>query len=192
LTWHVEASWPAAFEQGCFGLAEEEAFDQQWRRRSPLAETPGRRRPRPAQPAGQSSSGSDQIGPDRGNCLPDDLREASACFGLGASGPGNLLRVVRAWRLCAPIASSSWPVSGLGGCAARGRHWWCHGPGRGGRRNRRSGCGVGASTRDGAGYSPTSQPTRRIPGRSCRQSGGWQRCLRHPASRVGAPTRQAQ
>jgi hypothetical protein len=117
---------------------------------------------------------------------------ASACFGLGASGPGNLLRVVRAWRPCAPIASSSWPASGLGGCAARGRHWWCHGPGRGGRRHRHSGRGAGASTRDGAGYSPTSQSPRRIPGRSCRQPGGWQRCLRHPASQVGAPTRQAQ
>jgi hypothetical protein len=86
LTWHVEASWPAAFELGCFGLAEEEAFDQQWRRRSPLAETPGRRRPRPARPAGQSSSGSDQIGADRGNCLPDDLREGFCLLRFGCLG----------------------------------------------------------------------------------------------------------
>jgi hypothetical protein len=119
-------------------------------------------------------------------------RRVRACFGLGARGPGNLLGVVELGGLCAPIASPSWPASGLGGCAARGRHWWCHGPGRGGRRNRHGGRGAGASTRDGAGCSPASQPTRGIPGGSCRQSGGWQRCLRQPASQVGAPTRQAQ
>jgi hypothetical protein len=69
------------------------------------------------------------------------------------------LWVVRAWRPCAPIVSPSWPAPGLGDCAARGRPWWCHGPGRGGRRNPHRGSGAGASTRDGAGYEPTaSQP----------------------------------
>jgi hypothetical protein len=71
LTWHVEASWPAAFEQGCFGLAEEEAFDQQWRRRSPLAETPGRRRPRPAQPVGYPF-----VGPRSDRCDASGIQPA--------------------------------------------------------------------------------------------------------------------
>ena len=71
---HVGDSWPAAFEQGCFGFAEEEAFDQQWRRRSPLAETPGRRRPRPAQSVGYQFVGPDQVDADRGQCVADDPR----------------------------------------------------------------------------------------------------------------------
>src|ERR687897_2661928 len=143
----VGASWPAAFEQDCFGFAEE-AFDQQWRRRSPLAER--QVAAATACPVGglPIRRGPDQIDGGRGQCVADDPRGGLLPDSVGRLESRQPSEGRRAWRLYAPIASPSWPAPGLGGCAARGRPWWCHGPGRGACRNGHSGRGAEASTRE--------------------------------------------
>jgi hypothetical protein len=109
----VGASWPAAFEQDCFGFAEE-AFDQQWRRRSPSAER--QVAAATACPVGglPIRRGPDQIDGGRGQCVADDPRGGLLPASVGRLEPRQPSEGRRAWRLYAPIASPSWPAPGLG------------------------------------------------------------------------------
>jgi hypothetical protein len=116
------------------------------------------------------------------------LQTRSSWLRLGSWGFGNLERWVQSWRLLwtdrfAGAASPWWPWVRFSGPSSGPCSAWLWGTPRP--------APGGGTCRRGASCQCTEQPATSLPGRGFRGSQRWQPVLRHPAGRVGRPTRQA-